>query len=81
MIKRINPVYFMADTKEDLKDIKAQMGVECFVITEACEYKALSTGEWVKQTPSGTTSDCDCDLSDYAKKEDLPTWNMIEGVE
>jgi hypothetical protein len=48
MFKKINQMYFLADTKEDLKEISAEMGVECFVIKEACEYKAMSNGEWVK---------------------------------
>jgi len=48
MIKKINPVYFLADTKEDLKAISAEMGAECLVIKEACEYKMTSTGEWIK---------------------------------
>jgi len=47
--KRINQIYFLADSKEDLQDINIKrMGAECFVIEEACEYKQKSNGEWVK---------------------------------
>ena len=78
MIKKINPLYYIADFVEDLKDIKGDMGCECFVIAEACEYKMLSTGEWIKQGhPIATIPECDCDLTDYAKKEELPTWKQI----
>lgn len=73
--KRINQIYFLADSKEDLKDIPAKkMGTECFVIEEACEYKQKSNGEWVKQSPAATTSNNDSaapDLSIYATKDEL----------
>ena len=47
--EKINSMYYMADTKEDLANITAKkMGIECFVIKEACEYKLMSTGEWAK---------------------------------
>jgi hypothetical protein len=43
-----------------LKNIKEKkMGVECFVIKEACEYKLMSTGEWIKQVPKGSTVSSD----------------------
>ena len=68
MFKKINQMYFLADTKEDLKEISAEMGVECFVIKEACEYKAMSNGEWVKQAQAtGTTGEVD--LTGYATEE------------
>ena len=68
MFKKINQMYFLADTKEDLKEISAEMGVECFVIKEACEYKAMSNGEWVKQAQTtGTTGEVD--LTGYATEE------------
>ena len=61
-------MYFLADTKEDLKEISAEMGVECFVIKEACEYKTMSNGEWVKQAQAtGTTGEVD--LTGYATEE------------
>lgn len=68
MFKKINQMYFLADTKEDLKEISAEMGVECFVIKEACEYKAMSNGEWVKQAQAtGVTGEVD--LAGYATEE------------
>lgn len=78
MIKKINSLYYLADTEKDLKNIKAEMGCECFVIKEACEYKILSTGEWIKQEkPIGFIDGDDIDLTDYAKKDELPSWNTI----
>lgn len=61
--KRINQIYFMADTKDDLPNITGtlRMGAECFVIAESCEYKYTSKGEWVKQASAagggGASSD------------------------
>lgn len=77
MIKKINSLYYLADTEEDLKNIKAEMGCECFVIKEACEYKILSTGEWIKQGHPMVIPEGDVDLTDYAKVDDLPTWKNI----
>jgi hypothetical protein len=48
-VKQINSTYYQVDTKEDLKNIEViKMGLEAFVIKEACEYTMMSTGEWVK---------------------------------
>ena len=71
--EKINALYYLADTKEDLQDIlklKNVMGLECYVIKEACEYKLMSTGEWIKQIPANATiSNGDIDLSDYATEQ------------
>ena len=71
MIKKINPLYFLADAKEDLKEISAQMGCECFVIKEACEYKSTSDGEWVKQThiQQVDPNEIEIDLIGYATED------------
>ena len=59
--KKINSTYYMADTFEDLSNIPdPKMGTECFVIKEAIEYKAMSTGEWVKQVFNMGTESNDC---------------------
>lgn len=75
MYKRISQVYFIADTKDDLTLIPdPKMNDECFVIQDACEYKAMSTGEWVKQIPTATTSSnnsTEIDTSSFATKEEL----------
>ena len=73
MLKRINSVYFLADDFADLEQIKnPNMGTECFVITEACEYRATSDGRWIKQIkPSGEAGgNVDIDLSKYVTKEE-----------
>lgn len=67
MIKRINSSYAIADTKEDLKKLVSSMGDECYVIQEACEYKAMSNGEWVKQSITNS----EIDTSNFATKEEL----------
>lgn len=74
-IKRINQNYFLADTAEDLKDIpKAEMGHECFVIAEACEYKANSEGKWFNQSPA-----YNIDTSSFVSKDELESAiNSIE---
>ena len=67
--KKLNNYYYIADTKEDLKSIvDIEMGIECYVIKEACEYKMMSTGEWVKQVQSApvVSGDGEVDLSGYA---------------
>ena len=52
-LKRINAIYYMADEYSDLASItNPGMGTECFVIADACEYKATSDGRWFKQIPS-----------------------------
>lgn len=97
MYKKINQVYFIADTKDDLALIPdPKMNDECFVIQDACEYKAMSTGEWVKQVPpvsSSTSSEgsSEIDLSTYAtieyvdgrfaEDEDAPAWDTIASKE
>lgn len=71
--EKINALYYLADTKEDLQDIlkfKNKIGLECYVIKEACEYKLMSTGEWIKQIPANATiSNDNIDLSDYATEQ------------
>ena len=70
--EKLNGLYYLADTKEDLKEIlkyNSKMGLECYVIKEACEYKLMSTGEWVKQSQSAATvvpEGGNVDLSGYA---------------
>lgn len=75
MYKRISQVYFIADAKDDLALIpNPKMNDECFVIQDACEYKAMSTGEWVKQILATTTSSNDSveiDTSNFATKDEL----------
>ena len=75
MYKRISQVYFIADTKDDLTLIPdPKMNDECFVIQDACEYKAMSTGEWVKQVPATAASSNDSveiDTSNFATKDEL----------
>lgn len=64
--EKIRPYQYICDTKNDLKNIpEKKMGVECFVIKEACEYKLMSDGEWIKQVAAGG----DIDLSDYATEQ------------
>lgn len=68
--KRISAVYFLADSKNDLKNIPTpKMGAECFVIKDACEYKVTSTGEWVKQSIATSSSGESVDLTGYATEE------------
>ena len=56
-LKRISAVYYLADTAKDLESItNLQMGSECFVIEEACEYKITSEGKWVNQSNSSSDS-------------------------
>ena len=66
-IKQINSTYYQVDTKEDLKNIEViKMGLEAFVIKEACEYTMMSTGEWVKQNMASGAS---ADLTGYATED------------
>lgn len=56
-LKRISAVYYLADTAKDLESItNLQMGSECFVIEEACEYKITSEGKWINQSKSSSGS-------------------------
>lgn len=66
--KKISALYFMADSTEDLINLPdAQMGATCFVITEACEYKSTSDGEWIKQVNSASNGNGNtADLTGYA---------------
>lgn len=69
MIKKINSLYFLADTKEDLKTLPAEMGAECYVIKEACEFKCTSDGEWISQKVTTTTGGSNVDLTGYATED------------
>ena len=78
-IKRINQIYFLADTTEDLGLIpNVRQGYEAYVISEGCEYKATSEAEWFKQA-----SECgeipEVDLSGYVKMEEME--KAINGIE
>lgn len=74
-LKRINQVYFLADEKKDLDEIvNPAMGTECFVISEAVEYRATSDGRWFNQNPqaaNNNSSSPEIDLSNYITKEEL----------
>lgn len=51
-VKQISQIYFMADSKKDLNSVpKKEMGIECYVIDEAIEYKMNSEGRWFPQKP------------------------------
>lgn len=77
--KRISAVYFLADSKEDLKNIPTpKMGAECFVIEDACEYKITSTGKWVKQSAATSSSGESVDLTGYATEDYVD--NAVEGI-
>lgn len=70
--RKISNMQFVADTKEDLVNIKnALLGAECFIVKEACEYKVMSTGEWVKQTTASNAEveAPEVDLTGYATEE------------
>lgn len=69
--EKIRPYQYICDTKNDLKNIpEKKMGVECFVIKEACEYKLMSDGEWIKQAAANAGgAGGDIDLSDYATEQ------------
>ena len=69
--ERVRPLQYIADTKEDLKNIKEnKIGIECYVIKEACEYKQMSTGEWIKQVPiSAGSGNGNIDLSGFATEQ------------
>ena len=72
--KRINAIYFLADSVKDLENLPSvQMGAECFVIEEAVEYKATSDGRWLKQNKNATASSDNVDLSNYVTKDELNT--------
>lgn len=67
---KVRAFQYICDTKDDLKKIpEKKMGIECFVIKEACEYKLMSDGEWIKQIPVGSGVSGDIDLSDYATEQ------------
>lgn len=69
--KRVNSVYFMADSKEDLKNLpEMPMGAECYVISEACEYKVNSKGEWIIQRAGSVApGSVEVDLTGYATEK------------
>ena len=70
-IKRINQIYFLADTAEDLALIpNVRQGYEAYVISEGCEYKATSEAEWFKQASEGGETP-EVDLSGYVTKEEM----------
>ena len=69
--KKINAVYFIADSKDDLKNLpESPMGAECYVIKEACEYKCTSDNNWYKQVSNiGSSSGGSVDLTGYATED------------
>lgn len=77
-LKRISAVYYLADTAKDLESItNLQMGSECFVIEEACEYKITSEGKWVNQSKSSSDSSSGSTESGITKEE---MESAIEGL-
>ena len=80
-IKKIRNDYYLIDTKEDLNSLRENdMGAQVYVIKEAAEYQLMSTGEWVKQTPtvSGSTGGAEIDTSMFATKDELE--NAVNGI-
>ena len=56
--EKVRAYQYIADTVDDLKNIKeTRMGTDCYVIKEACEYKLMSTGEWIRQIPKSSGED------------------------
>lgn len=75
--KKLRNDGYIADTKEDLALIpENDMGSECFVINEACEYKLMSTGEWVKQIVAPAAADIDTSI--FATKEEVA--DAVKGI-
>ena len=71
-LKRISDVYFLADTKSDLDSIThLQMGSECFVIEEACEYKITSDGKWINQSKVASNSSAAGSNENCVSKEEM----------
>lgn len=69
--KRISSIAFIADFVSDLKTLpKSNMGAECYVIENACEYKCNSLGEWINQT-SVINDNIQVDLSEYVTKDEM----------
>lgn len=69
MYKRLGKNGFVCDTKDDLKSIpETEFGAECYVIKDACEYRLMSTGEWVKQI-AAIEGNAQVDLTGYATEE------------
>ena len=72
--KKFRAFQYIADTKADLKAIpfsKEDMGTECLVIKEACEYILMSTGEWVRQSPISSGDNPTPNLTNYVTKKEL----------
>lgn len=77
--KKINAVYFIADSKDDLKSLpEAPMGAECFVIEEAIEYKCTSDNRWFKQSGNAIQNGS-IDLTGYATEDYVD--NAIANIE
>ena len=55
-VKRINQIYFLVDTYDDIAELPKKMGNECFVIDESCEYQCDSEGIWHKLDPGSNGS-------------------------
>lgn len=70
MYKLLRKDCYICDTAQDLVRISERekdMGATCYVIKEACDYKLMSTGEWVKQAETAVAGDVD--LTGYATEE------------
>lgn len=67
--KKIRNDVYAADSYSDLARIpERDINSVCYVIDEACEYRLKSTGEWVNQNISATSSG-NVDLTGYATEE------------
>lgn len=70
-LKRISSVSFLADSAADLLSIeRPSMGMECYVIEDACSYRCTSDARWIKQIVP-TSAAAEVDLSQYATKDDV----------
>lgn len=79
--KRVNNHAYVADTKEDLKNILNEtIGAKCYVVKDACGYALMSNGEWVKQ-PKEASAEGNFATEEYVDQKvgDKASQNYVDG--
>lgn len=82
-LKRVSSIYFLADEMADLASIEPEMGLECYVISEGCEYCCTSDGRWFSEfkacTEGAPSAGESVDLSNYATHEEVE--NAVNSID
>lgn len=63
-IKKLKESLYVVDAHKDMRAIEdISLGASCYVVKDACLYRQLSNGEWIKQGGSNFSNHVEFDIS------------------